>query len=81
MSSPVQEQALRGIGLIIGLIEGYIGRFLPQIMALLSNTVASGRPAALKLASLQCWSLLARVLARQSLSQLSSSINQVSMIR
>lgn len=74
----LQEKALRGIALIISLTKSYIGRFLPQIMALLTKTVSSGTAAALKLASLQNWSLLANALAKQSLSQLGSNINQVS---
>ena len=75
----MQETALRGISLIIGLTGSYIGRFLPQIMALLTNTVTAGRPAALKMASLQAWSLLSRALAKESPSQLSFNINQVGL--
>ena len=74
----LQEKALRGIALIISLTKSYIGRFLPQIMALLTKTVSSGTSAVLKLVSLQNWSLLANALAKESLGQLSSNINQVS---
>ena len=73
----MQEKAIRGIALIISLLENYIGRFLPQIMALLTNTVSSATPGALKLVALQDWSLLAHALAKESLSQLGSNINQV----
>ena len=71
------RQVLRSLLLLVELTAGYVTRFLPQLMVLLSSSVAAGLPDAIKLQSLEAWHALVLALAKYAPSQLASTINQV----
>ena len=71
------RQVLRSLLLLVQLTAGYVTRFLPQLMVLLSSSVGAGLPDAIKLQSLEAWHALVLALAKYAPSQLASTINQV----
>ena len=71
------RQMLRSLLLLVHLTAGYVTRFLPQMMVLLSSSVGPGVPDTIKLQSLEAWHTLVLALAKHAPSQLASVINQV----